>query len=106
MYNGTTRQLALQKSVLCSKCEGIGGKKVGCYYFIRNTSHKARQETQIKLCHMFINQKSKLDSGFSFSAEVPFDLSIHVADGDVHVQCMGASAKIINDSDSLALSCW
>lgn len=28
MYNGATRQLALQKSVLCSKCEGIGGKKV------------------------------------------------------------------------------
>ena len=30
MYNGTTRQLALQKSVLCPKCEGRGGKKVGC----------------------------------------------------------------------------
>lgn len=27
LYNGTTRQLALQKSVLCPKCEGIGGKK-------------------------------------------------------------------------------
>lgn len=37
MYNGTTRQLALQKSVLCPKCEGIGGKKgsvVSC-----NTCH-------------------------------------------------------------------
>ncbi|KAK3732843.1 hypothetical protein QZH41_012359 [Actinostola sp. cb2023] len=27
MYNGTTRQLALQKNVICSKCEGRGGKK-------------------------------------------------------------------------------
>ncbi|XP_020618047.1 dnaJ homolog subfamily A member 1-like [Orbicella faveolata] len=27
MYNGTTRQLALQKNVVCSKCEGRGGKK-------------------------------------------------------------------------------
>ena len=30
LYNGATRQLALQKSVLCPKCEGIGGKKVCC----------------------------------------------------------------------------
>ena len=28
MYNGSTRQLALQKNVICSKCEGRGGKKV------------------------------------------------------------------------------
>ncbi|KXJ20269.1 DnaJ-like subfamily A member 1 [Exaiptasia diaphana] len=28
MYNGATRQLALQKNVICSKCEGRGGKKV------------------------------------------------------------------------------
>lgn len=27
MYNGTTKQLALQKNVICSKCEGRGGKK-------------------------------------------------------------------------------
>lgn len=27
MYNGTTRQLALQKSIICPKCEGRGGKK-------------------------------------------------------------------------------
>lgn len=27
MYNGTTRQLALQKNVICTKCEGLGGKK-------------------------------------------------------------------------------
>ncbi|XP_020905796.1 dnaJ homolog subfamily A member 1 [Exaiptasia diaphana] len=27
MYNGATRQLALQKNVICSKCEGRGGKK-------------------------------------------------------------------------------
>lgn len=27
LYNGTTRKLALQKSVICSKCEGRGGKE-------------------------------------------------------------------------------
>ncbi|CAH3042484.1 unnamed protein product [Porites lobata] len=27
LYNGTTRQLALQKNVICAKCEGRGGKK-------------------------------------------------------------------------------
>lgn len=27
MYSGTTRQLALQKNVICQKCEGRGGKK-------------------------------------------------------------------------------
>lgn len=27
LYNGTTRKLALQKNVICSKCEGYGGKK-------------------------------------------------------------------------------
>ncbi|XP_057693729.1 dnaJ homolog subfamily A member 4 [Corythoichthys intestinalis] len=27
MYNGTTRKLALQKNVICEKCEGYGGKK-------------------------------------------------------------------------------
>ena len=27
LYNGTTRRLALQKHVICSKCEGQGGKK-------------------------------------------------------------------------------
>lgn len=27
MYNGTTRKLALQKNVICSKCEGRGGKE-------------------------------------------------------------------------------
>ncbi|XP_015767372.1 PREDICTED: dnaJ homolog subfamily A member 1-like [Acropora digitifera] len=27
LYNGATRQLALQKSILCPKCDGIGGKK-------------------------------------------------------------------------------
>jgi len=27
LYNGTVRKLALQKHVLCSKCEGVGGKK-------------------------------------------------------------------------------
>lgn len=27
MYNGATRKLALQKSVICEKCEGYGGKK-------------------------------------------------------------------------------
>ena len=26
MYNGTTRKLALQKNVICDKCEGKGGK--------------------------------------------------------------------------------
>ena len=30
LYNGATRQLALQKSILCPKCDGIGGKKVCC----------------------------------------------------------------------------
>lgn len=27
IYNGTTRKLALQKNVICDKCEGFGGKK-------------------------------------------------------------------------------
>lgn len=27
MYNGTTRKLALQKNVICSDCNGIGGKE-------------------------------------------------------------------------------
>ncbi|XP_028678320.1 dnaJ homolog subfamily A member 4 [Erpetoichthys calabaricus] len=27
MYNGATRKLALQKNVICEKCEGYGGKK-------------------------------------------------------------------------------
>ncbi|XP_074152557.1 dnaJ homolog subfamily A member 4 isoform X1 [Sminthopsis crassicaudata] len=27
IYNGVTRKLALQKNVICEKCEGIGGKK-------------------------------------------------------------------------------
>lgn len=27
LYNGTTRKLALQKNVICEKCEGRGGKK-------------------------------------------------------------------------------
>lgn len=27
LYNGTTRKLALQKNVICDKCEGRGGKK-------------------------------------------------------------------------------
>lgn len=27
LYNGTVRKLALQKNVICDKCEGIGGKK-------------------------------------------------------------------------------
>ncbi|KAJ0028951.1 hypothetical protein NQD34_003948 [Periophthalmus magnuspinnatus] len=27
MYNGSTRKLALQKNVICEKCEGYGGKK-------------------------------------------------------------------------------
>lgn len=27
LYNGATRKLALQKSVICDKCEGRGGKK-------------------------------------------------------------------------------
>lgn len=27
LYNGTTRKLALQKNVICAKCEGYGGKK-------------------------------------------------------------------------------
>jgi DnaJ homolog subfamily A member 1 len=27
MYNGSTRKLALQKNVICSKCEGRGGKE-------------------------------------------------------------------------------
>ncbi|XP_010209354.1 PREDICTED: dnaJ homolog subfamily A member 4 [Tinamus guttatus] len=27
LYNGITRKLALQKNVICSKCEGYGGKK-------------------------------------------------------------------------------
>ncbi|CAK6951014.1 dnaJ homolog subfamily A member 4 [Scomber scombrus] len=27
MYNGTTRKLALQKNVICEKCDGYGGKK-------------------------------------------------------------------------------
>ncbi|XP_044518829.1 dnaJ homolog subfamily A member 4 isoform X3 [Gracilinanus agilis] len=27
IYNGVTRKLALQKNVICEKCEGVGGKK-------------------------------------------------------------------------------
>lgn len=27
LYNGAVRKLALQKHVICSKCEGQGGKK-------------------------------------------------------------------------------
>ncbi|XP_012274281.1 dnaJ homolog subfamily A member 1 [Orussus abietinus] len=27
LYNGTVRKLALQKNVICDKCEGVGGKK-------------------------------------------------------------------------------
>lgn len=28
LYGGTVRKLALQKNVICEKCEGRGGKKV------------------------------------------------------------------------------
>ena len=27
LYNGTTRQLAVQKNVICETCNGIGGKE-------------------------------------------------------------------------------
>ena len=27
LYNGATRKLALQKNVICDRCEGQGGKK-------------------------------------------------------------------------------
>ncbi|KAG8516400.1 DnaJ subfamily A member 4 [Galemys pyrenaicus] len=27
LYNGTTKKLALQRNVICAKCEGVGGKK-------------------------------------------------------------------------------
>merc|ERR1712117_554514 len=27
MYNGTTRKLALQKNIICSDCEGLGGRE-------------------------------------------------------------------------------
>lgn len=27
LYNGITKKLALQKNIICEKCEGIGGKK-------------------------------------------------------------------------------
>ena len=27
LYNGATRKLALQKHVICNKCDGQGGKK-------------------------------------------------------------------------------
>ena len=30
LYNGTTRKLALQKNVICEKCEGRGGKEGAC----------------------------------------------------------------------------
>lgn len=29
LYRGAVRKLALQKNVICEKCEGRGGKKVG-----------------------------------------------------------------------------
>ena len=28
LYNGTVRKLALQKNVICKKCDGRGGKEV------------------------------------------------------------------------------
>lgn len=27
LYNGVTKKLALQKNIICEKCEGVGGKK-------------------------------------------------------------------------------
>ncbi|NXE54821.1 DNJA1 protein, partial [Casuarius casuarius] len=44
MYNGATRKLALQKNVICDKCEGRGGKKgaVECCPNCRGTGMQIR----------------------------------------------------------------
>jgi len=31
LYNGKTTKLAVQRNVICSDCEGIGGKKVSLH---------------------------------------------------------------------------
>ncbi|MXQ90234.1 hypothetical protein E5288_WYG001917 [Bos mutus] len=44
LYNGATRKLALQKNVICDKCEGRGGKKgaVECCPNCRGTGMQIR----------------------------------------------------------------
>ncbi|XP_032874038.1 dnaJ homolog subfamily A member 1 [Amblyraja radiata] len=44
MYNGATRKLALQKNVICEKCEGRGGKKgsVECCPICRGSGMQVR----------------------------------------------------------------
>uniref|UniRef100_A0A5F9CNW1 CR-type domain-containing protein n=1 Tax=Oryctolagus cuniculus TaxID=9986 RepID=A0A5F9CNW1_RABIT len=44
LYNGATRKLALQKNVICDKCEGQGGKKgaVECCPNCRGTGMQIR----------------------------------------------------------------
>uniref|UniRef100_A0A667GNM3 CR-type domain-containing protein n=1 Tax=Lynx canadensis TaxID=61383 RepID=A0A667GNM3_LYNCA len=44
LYNGATRKLALQKNVICNKCEGRGGKKgaVECCPNCRGTGMQIR----------------------------------------------------------------
>ncbi|MXQ79106.1 hypothetical protein E5288_WYG000234 [Bos mutus] len=44
LYNGATRKLAMQKSVICDKCEGRGGKKgaVECCPNCRGTGMQIR----------------------------------------------------------------
>ncbi|XP_046940212.1 dnaJ homolog subfamily A member 1-like isoform X1 [Lynx rufus] len=44
LYNGATRKLALQKNVICNKCEGRGGKKgaVECCLNCRGTGMQIR----------------------------------------------------------------
>lgn len=46
LYNGTVRKLALQKNVICDKCDGIGGKKSsveGC-----SSCHGSGMQVQIQ----------------------------------------------------------
>ncbi|XP_040302751.1 dnaJ homolog subfamily A member 1-like [Herpailurus yagouaroundi] len=45
LYNGATRKLALQKNVICDKCEGRGGKK-GAVECCPNCSPKASGKLQ------------------------------------------------------------
>uniref|UniRef100_A0A8I3NT95 Uncharacterized protein n=1 Tax=Canis lupus familiaris TaxID=9615 RepID=A0A8I3NT95_CANLF len=44
LYNGATRKLALQKNVICDKCEGRGGKK-GASIILSLHLHQNRGES-------------------------------------------------------------
>lgn len=46
LYKGTVRKLALQKSIICDKCEGVGGKKNSVEHC--STCHGSGMQVQIQ----------------------------------------------------------